>query len=354
MTYPKILKKIALATPVIEEIVCERDRLRDKYGSVLIERDQLQAELAAHAANLDLMRNEFMLVRQELDDLRKTFDYNDSRKKQDDWFKTICESYKNPPVYVDGQKLPEFPSDAIQINTTGQAGVNTLKEAYVFYQDCIETFSALARPIKPDAKLLDFGIGWGRIARFFLRELPLSNVYGIDVMSEFVDICKNTFNSDNFYVTTSFPPTTIATNSFDYVVGYSVFSHLSEEACKEWMQEFYRITKPGALIALTTRGRLFFDYCESLKGRGLDGYSEALSIMFSDFSEARNKYDRGEFVHSNANGVTGGGRMTSEFYGETFIPEKYAKNSYSDIFTLERFLYDPKRQAHPILFFRRK
>jgi hypothetical protein len=273
---------------------------------------------------------------------------------QDAWFKTICESYESPPVYVNGQKLPGFPSDTIQINTTGQAGVNTLKEAYVFYQDCVETFSALGHPIKPDAQLLDFGIGWGRIARFFLHELPLSNVYGVDVMSEFVDICKKTFNSDNFFVTTPFPPTTIPDNSFDYVVGYSVFSHLSEKACKEWMQEFYRITKPGALIAVTTRGRPFFDYCESLKGKGLGGYSEALSMMFADFSEARNQYDRGEFVHSNANGVTGGGAMTSEFYGETFIPEQYAKNAYSDMFTLERFLFDPARQSHPILFFRRK
>lgn len=59
----------------------------------------------------------------------------------EEWFKTICESYKNPPVHVDGHKLPTFPSDTIQINTTGQAGVNTLKEAFVFHQDCVETFS---------------------------------------------------------------------------------------------------------------------------------------------------------------------------------------------------------------------
>jgi len=274
--------------------------------------------------------------------------------QRDEWFELVAESYKRPPVSYKKMVLPDFPPDSIQINTTGQAGVDTLKEAFVFYQDCTETFAALGRPISIENKLLDFGVGWGRIARFFLRELPLSNVYGVDVMSEFVDICKKTFNSDNFFVTTPFPPTTLLDNSFDYVVGYSVFSHLSEKACKEWMQEFHRITKPGALIAVTTRGRPFFDYCESLKGKGFGGYSDALSVMFADFSEARNQYDRGEFVHSNASGVTGGGAMTSEFYGETFIPEQYAKNSYSDMFTLERFLFDPERQSHPILFFRRK
>lgn len=274
--------------------------------------------------------------------------------KESDWFKAICESYENPPTYVNGLKLPGFPSDTIQSNTTGAAGVNTLKEAYIFYQDCVTNFSIIGRPINSDSKLLDFGAGWGRISRFFLRDLSLSNLYGLDVMSEFVDICKETFNSDNFFVTTPYPPTTLPDNHFDYIVGYSVFSHLSEEACKKWMQEFHRITKPGALIALTTRGRPFFDYCESLKDKGLDGYSGALSRMFSNFDDARHRYDSGDFVHCNSEGVTGGGAMTSEFYGETFIPEKYAREAYADLFTLEKFVYDSSRQTHPIMFFSRK
>jgi hypothetical protein len=275
-------------------------------------------------------------------------------KSQDEWFKAICQSYENPPVLVEGQKLPAFPSDTIQSNTTGQAGVNTLKEAFVFYKDCVETFAALGKPMNGEAGLLDFGVGWGRIARFFLRELPLSNIHGVDVMSEFVDICRQTFNSENFYVTQPFPPTAMPAGSFDYVVGYSVFSHLSETACKAWMQEFHRITKPGALLALTTRGRPFFDYCESLRGKGFGGYSDALSMMFDDFNDARRRYDSGQFVHSNSYGVTGGGAMTADFYGETFIPEQYAATAYADYFKLERFLYDPAHQSHPILFFRRK
>lgn len=272
----------------------------------------------------------------------------------DEWFKTVCQSYETPPVYFGGQQLPAFPSDDVQTRTTGQAGANTLKEAYIFYQDCVEMFSTLGRPINQNAKLLDFGVGWGRIARFFLRDLPLSNIYGLDVMSEFVDICKETFRSDNFFVTTPFPPTDMPAGSFDFVVGYSVFSHLSEQACKEWMQEFHRLTKPGALVALTTRGRPFFDYCESLRGRGFGSYSDALSTMFDDFSVARKRYDRGEFVHSNADGVNGGGAMTAEFYGETFIPEEYARSAYSDMFTLENFMYNQSRQSHPIMFFKRK
>lgn len=91
-----------------------------------------------------------------------------------------------------------------------------------------------------------------------------------------------------------------------------------------------------------------------MKEKGHTGYLNALSNIFDDFDEARARYDKGEFVHSNRDGVAGGGAMTSDFYGETFIPEEYARTAYSDMFILEKFLFDPTRQEHPIMFFRRK
>jgi SAM-dependent methyltransferase len=272
----------------------------------------------------------------------------------DEWFTQICNSYLNPPVILDGKRLPDFPSDTIQINTTGQAGVDTLKEAFIFYEDCITTFKNLGTPIKPQHNLLDFGAGWGRITRFFLRELPLNHIYGIDVMEEFVKICKETFQSENFFTCTPFPPSPIPEKKINFVIGYSVFSHLSEKACSSWMREFHRILLPDGLVALTTRGRPFFDYCESLKGAGHTGYTGALAQLFDDFDNARLRYDKGEFVHSNHDGVTGGGAMTADFYGETFIPESYARSAYSEFFILEKFLFDPSRQTHPIMFFRKK
>jgi len=201
---------------------------------------------------------------------------------------------------------------------------------------------------------LDFGVGWGRIARFFLREVPLENIYGLDVMEDFVKICRQTFRNDNFQLTKPFPPTLMPDEKFSFIVGYSVFSHLSEKSWASWLREFSRPLFPWGMVALTTRGRPFFDYCESLKGKGHTGYLDALSKMFDDFSKARISYDQGEFVHSNRDGVNGGGSMTADFYGETFIPEGYAMTAYSDLFILEKFLFDPTRQTHPILFFRKK
>ena len=206
---------------------------------------------------------------------------------QDRWFSDVSHSYTNPPVIVKGKKLPGFPTDQVQINSTGQAGVATLIDAFIFYQDCIENFQGLGLPVRSHHHLLDFGVGWGRIARFFLRELPLENIHGIDVSEKFIQICRQTFGTDNFKLTGPYPPSNLPEEKFDFIVGVSVFSHLSEEACARWMDEFHRILVPGGIVAMTTRGRPFFDFCESQKGKSQSGYLSALSTMFEDFNQAR-------------------------------------------------------------------
>src|SRR3990172_7300049 len=99
----------------------------------------------------------------------------------DGWFELVSQSYLAPPVNYKHKMLPAFPSDTIQVNTTGQSGVPTLREAFVFYKDCIDTFEECGKPVLESSRMLDFGVGWGRIARFFLRDLPIENIYGVDV-----------------------------------------------------------------------------------------------------------------------------------------------------------------------------
>lgn len=276
--------------------------------------------------------------------------------KLEEWYKIVCDSYLKPPVEFNGYFLPGFPPDHFQISTTGQAGIGTLLKAFLFYQDCIETFELLGSPLVPYHNLLDFGVCWGRIARFFIRNLSKENIYVIDVMDQCVQMCKDLFQTDNFYHVNPYPPTSFPDEKFDVIVGYSVFSHLSEEACHKWMGEFYRILKKDGIAVLTTRSRQFIDRCQSLNNyKELTGYRKALSIMFEDFEEVRRAYDRGEFIHSSNSNLSGSNSsLKSSFYGETFIPEPYAKEAYARYFTLEKYLFEPNRQDQPIMFFRKK
>jgi SAM-dependent methyltransferase len=267
------------------------------------------------------------------------------------WLAAHVDRYRDPNATV-LSGLPGFPSDEIQRNTTGQAGEATLREAFVFYQDCLRGFQQYGEPLSSESRLLDFGVGWGRVIRFFQREFGRKDLFGIDVDPDLIGLCKETFGGENFLTCAPLPPTPFPDRYFRAVVGCSVFSHLSEEACHRWMEEFHRLVEPGGIVALTTRGRFFFDYCEGLADAP-DGYGRALSSMFEDFGDARARYDAGQFVHSSKGGVAGGGARSGNFYGETFIPCEYAGKSWAHLFTLVEFLDDAHLGKHPVMFFKR-
>jgi hypothetical protein len=269
---------------------------------------------------------------------------------KDYWFKTICDSINNDNLTFNGHSLPRFPEATLQINTTGQAGEATLCEAHIFYEDCIKRFTTCKNFSYENKSLMDFGVGWGRILRFFLKDFNPMNLHGVDINNDLLDVCRETFDWGNFEKSHAFPPINLPDNSVDFIVAYSVFSHLSEKACLEWVKEFSRLIPPGGMAAVTTRGRWFFDYCESLKATASDPYSIALSTMFDDFGAAKQRYDNGEIVHSNSHGVTGGGALDGSFYGETFIPEQYAIDVYGKYFKEVFVAFEEGRSTHPIVF----
>lgn len=267
------------------------------------------------------------------------------------WFNLMLKSIENNSLKLSGVPLPGFPDKEIQTNTTGMSGPEALCEAYIFHVNCMKVFSSSPAFVRKDRKLLDFGVGWGRILRFFMKDFEPDNLFGVDVNDELLNICKATFQWGTFIKNNPLPPLDMPDQSIDFIVGYSVFSHLSEGACREWIKEFSRILRPGGMVALTTRGRWFLDYCQSLKDR--EGYGNALSNLFDDFDRAKQRYDRGEFLHSNIEGVSGGGPLDESFYGETFIPEEYAKKMYCEYFNVLNYKYTMGRPSHPIMLFQK-
>lgn len=269
-----------------------------------------------------------------------------------DWFERVVAVAEGGGTLDEIAGLPTFPGDDVQLRTTGQAGRPTLLEAFAFYEDtCIAFERHRGRGLDPGDKVLDFGTGWGRILRFFVREVGAENCYGTDVDVELVALCREMFGSSNFSINTPFPPTPFPDNSFSLITGYSVFSHLSEAACRAWVKEFYRILRPDGMVAVTTRGRWFFDYCFGLKGRvGEGGYSEGLATLFEDFDAVKAIYDSGSIVHASSQGVSGGKFLGSSFYGETFIPEPWARTAFLPLMELAEFYDAPGRQTHPIMF----
>jgi len=78
----------------------------------------------------------------------------------------------------------------------------------------------------PLVSVLEFGCGWGRIVRFFTRDMEPQRLWGIDCMPLAIDICKQTNPYAQFELVDAFPPTRVAGDAFSMVYAYSVFSHL--------------------------------------------------------------------------------------------------------------------------------
>ncbi|MEJ7611915.1 MAG: class I SAM-dependent methyltransferase [Ferruginibacter sp.] len=103
--------------------------------------------------------------------------------------------------------------------------------------------------------ILDWGCGPGRVIRHFPRLAGDSHQYsGSDYNEKYISWCRENIPGISFFVNELLPPVKAQPASFDMVYGLSIFTHLSEEAHYQWMEEIFRVLKPGGIFIFTTHG----------------------------------------------------------------------------------------------------
>ncbi|MCP9835634.1 MULTISPECIES: class I SAM-dependent methyltransferase [unclassified Cyanobium] len=228
--------------------------------------------------------------------------------------------------------IPGMPSEEIQMSTTGKVGQRNIIEAVDFCHSVIERYRTHTSSGQP--AVLDFGCGWGRIARTFLSVTPASMITGVDVRPDAVELARSLSAAIDFSLIAPRPPAYQFQNRiFDLIVGYSVFSHLSEDVAQAWINEFARIVAPSGLVCITTRARM---HLVNSKGQSentvdLSGHLKQYATMLDDFDTAISRYDAGEFVYVPTGG---GGLLSPDFFGEAIIPKSYVEKNWQTHFTL--------------------
>ncbi len=278
-------------------------------------------------------------VTADADTLFRTF-----RDRSDqEWLDILVSSLHIPEI--EGVVMPGFPADDVQRGMHGHCGEVSLHEAHTFYREVKAYAAFTGRAMAAHRRLLDFGCGWGRTLRPFMKDIQPDNLFGTDSTSRFLTAARGCNPYLNFLACGVAPPTLLGAESLDYIISWSVFSHLDEFLAQRWIEEFSRLLKPGGLLMITTQSRRFIAFCAEQRMRRASGirlehgWYEACADSFTDESHENARYEAGHFLHA---APVARPNLLSH-YGEAIIPRGYIVKHWSPMFRLVEFLDNPAR-----------
>ncbi len=131
---------------------------------------------------------------------------------------------------------------------------------YRYYVNGRKTAEWLIDLIKPhinfsNAEILDWGCGPGRIIRHLPDLVPDAKSYfGTDYNTKTISWCQSNLKSITFAKNELFPPLPFDNDSVDLIYAISIFTHLSESAHDDWLNELHRVLRPNGVLFLTLHG----------------------------------------------------------------------------------------------------
>ena len=252
----------------------------------------------------------------------------------DEWYNKILDSLATNKL--DGLKVG-FPNSTVQANLTGRNGERALFQAFNFYKRVNHYANLYLEGNSENMTICDFACGWGRITRFFLRDVPANNITGMDCVPDFIETCKNNIPDIDFVLIPDTPPYDID-KKFDLICAYSLFSHLNEDSAKAVLLEIHKMLNIGGILVITSRGLQFINYCKYLQENNENvintKYARRLSTYFTPNDEAKLKYKKGEFQFYS---YPKSGKLNRELYGEAAIPIQWFQANMADNFEIAGF-----------------
>lgn len=216
----------------------------------------------------------------------------------DQWLDLLISSISTPAL--EGVTFPRFPAPELQEQIHGHSNEVSLREAAGFYS-FIKQRPHLQAKFSPESAFLDFGSGWGRILRLFLRDFNLSRMYGFEPHLGLCFLARSLNPYACFLNGDFLPDGALPAGRFDLVVGWSVFSHLSEASATAWLREMARVMRPGGHCVFSTWGERFLDRLVDeanarAAGKDIHWYSQLCLDAAGDIAAQKRRYLDGEFI----------------------------------------------------------
>lgn len=150
--------------------------------------------------------------------------------------------------------LPKMADNDVQVKWTGSAGLKSLKQSIDFVRDASYSYSNITGRGLRTAKVLDFGCGYGRLARLMYYFVSEKNLWGVDPWSRSIELCQAAGLDGNFFISDYLPKSLPVGNTrFDFIYAFSVFTHLSKRAAITALQTLETYLEDDGVILITIR-----------------------------------------------------------------------------------------------------
>ena len=150
--------------------------------------------------------------------------------------------------------LPRMASVEAQMAWTGSSGMPLLQQTLDFVNSIANHYTRYTGQPLQNQTILDFGCGYGRIARAMYYFTNSDNFFAVDPWDRSIEMCRHDGLIKNFLLS-DWLPSSLPTGSrkFSLIYSFSVFTHLSERATRAALNTLLRHLEPNGLLAITIR-----------------------------------------------------------------------------------------------------
>jgi len=150
--------------------------------------------------------------------------------------------------------LPAMASVETQTAFTGAAGRTLLPESLAFVRALTAAWRRFGSVPLGEARILDYGCGYGRLLRLLLHAADPTMLFGCDPWDRAIELCHEARIPVDLQVTAYLPERLpYPDRSFDLVYAFSVFTHTSLRATRQALAAIRSATRPDGLLAITIR-----------------------------------------------------------------------------------------------------